>query len=162
MSFSNQKARFPITGLPHKSRSLSCNYFWTHQQQKHGSFGGCEYSASDGKYHSEVYTLRSVNIVRYSENVFFSLIFVFGKFFVGSFTFQSACHFNFLVVQLSLIPVIFTSCMLLNIEHRLEYFRYLVITSIDIFQAQFYRLDLFQKIIVTLITVFIFIPDFQS
>ena len=120
------------------------------------------HSWCQGNRHSEVYTLRSVNIVRYSENVFFSLIFVFEKFFVGCFTFQSACHFNFLVVQLSLITVIFTSCMLLNIEHRLKYLCYLVITSIDIFQAQFYQLALFQKIIVMVITVFISIPDFQS
>ena len=136
----------------------------------HGSFKGFKYSAWDGKRHSwyqgnshsDVYTLRSVNIVRYSENVFFSLIFVFEKIFVGCFAFQSACHFNFLVVQLSYIPVIFTSCMLLNIEHRLEYFCYLIITSIDIVQAQFYQLALFQKIIVMLITVLISIPDFQS
>ena len=137
---------------------------------KHGSFGSCKYSPSErkrhswyqGNSHSEVYTLRSVNIVRYSENVFFSLIFVFEKFFVGSFTFQSACHFNFLVVQLSLIPVIFTSCMLLNTERGLEYFCYLVITNINIFQIHFYQLALSQKIVEILITVFISIPDFQS
>ena len=57
----------------------------------------------------------------------------------------------FLVVQLFLFPVIFTSRMLLNTEHRLEYFCYLVIRSNNDFQAHFHLLPLSYQIIAILI-----------
>ena len=71
----------------------------------------------------------SLSIARYSE-----------KFLADCFTFQSEWHVYFLVIQLSLLLVIFTSCMFSNTDHRLKYFCYLVIRSNNIFQAHFYHL----------------------
>ena len=76
--------------------------------------------------------LLNVSIVRYSKNVFFRLSFHIWKVFSLLFLF-SIC----MSCLPSGRPVIFPSCMLLNIEHRLEYFCYLIIRSINIFQAQF-------------------------
>ena len=43
----------------------------------------------------------------------------FKHIFADCFTFLSVCHDYILVIQLSLFPVIFTSCMLSNTSHRL-------------------------------------------
>ena len=48
-----------------------------------------------------------------------------------SFIFQSACPIYFLVIQLSLLPVMFTSRMLSNTEHQVKYICYLVIRIVE-------------------------------
>ena len=85
--------------------------------------------------------LSEFSIARYTKNLFFFLCFCIWKVFCWLFTFQSVCHVYLFVVQLFLLPVIFTSRILSNTEHRLEYFCYFVIRS-DIFQAHFYHLSL--------------------
>ena len=76
--------------------------------------------------------LLNISIFRYSKNVFFKLtshiwkVFRLLLFFSISMSCLPSCR-----------PVIFPSSMLLNIEHWLEYFCYLIIRSINIFQAQF-------------------------
>ena len=76
--------------------------------------------------------LLNISIFRYSKNVFFKLTFHIWKVFrlLLLFSISMSC-------LLSGRPVIFPSSMLLNIEHWLEYFCYLIISSINIFQAQF-------------------------
>ena len=76
--------------------------------------------------------LLNISIFRYSKNVFFKLTFHIWKVFrlLLLFSISMSC-------LLSGRPVIFPSSMLLNIEHWLEYFCYLIIRSINIFQAQF-------------------------
>ena len=76
--------------------------------------------------------LLNISIVRYSKNIFFKLTFHIWKFFRLLFLFS---------ISMSCLPsdrpVIIPSRMLLNIYHRLEYFCYLIIRSVNIFQAQF-------------------------
>ena len=76
--------------------------------------------------------LLNISIFRYSKNVFFKLTFHIWKVFrlLLLFSISMSC-------LPSCRPVIFPSSMLLNIEHWLEYFCYLIIRSINIFQAQF-------------------------
>ena len=74
-------------------------------------------------------------MTRYTKNLSFFLGFGIWKIFCWLFTFQSVCQVYFLVVQLFLLPVIFTSRMFSNTEHRLEYFCYWVIRSNNIFSG---------------------------
>ena len=84
--------------------------------------------------------LLNISIFRYSKNVFFKLTFHIWKVFrlLLLFSISMSC----LPVNMFTMfcrPVIFPSSMLLNIEHWLEYFCYLIIRCINIFQAQFLK-----------------------
>ena len=68
--------------------------------------------------------------------MFFFLDFRIWNAFRWLFTFQSVYHVYFVVVQLFLLPIIFTSRMLSNTVHWLEYFCYVVTQTTQILYPQ--------------------------
>ena len=99
--------------------------------------GSCKFQLY-GKFYSATISLHNRRLL----SNFYMNIQKTSEFFASCFTLQSVCHVYFLLVELSLLPVIFSSRMLSNTEHWLECFCYLVIRSNNIFQTHFYHFSL--------------------
>ena len=65
--------------------------------------------------------------------IFFSLSFVNDKFFTDCLTFQSVCDLYFVKAMRSFLCVIFTSWILVNTPHPVEYCCYVVLRSSILF-----------------------------